>query len=171
MWIYPMDNGVIISEQGGTLPPNTGWYDSQIEMVSGVLKFSVWPETAVITSSASTPFNYWYYVGFTYDGVTQKAYVNGQLVGFANITRQTPYNNGGGIPFYFDIGGNCPTSLGDGGYGNFRLGTFEVYDGPLSSSQVLEIYNSTASTWTCVSPTPTPTITNTPTYTPSVTPT
>ena len=41
VWAYPMDNGVIVQEIGQTTP-NAGWHDSQIEMVAGTLKFSVW---------------------------------------------------------------------------------------------------------------------------------
>jgi hypothetical protein len=40
LWVYPMDNGVIVSELGST-SINTGWHDSQLEMVSGTLRFSV----------------------------------------------------------------------------------------------------------------------------------
>ena len=36
-WVYPTGNGVIVDETS-----NTGWHDSQIEMVSGTIRFSVW---------------------------------------------------------------------------------------------------------------------------------
>ena len=43
VWIYPMDNGVLVSERGeGSL--SSGWHDSQMEMVSGVMKFGMWPK-------------------------------------------------------------------------------------------------------------------------------
>ena len=170
-WVYLMDDGVIVSEQG-TLPPNTNWYDSQIELVGGTLKFAVWPHSSVITSSISTPLNNWHYIGFTYDGATLRAYVNGNLAGSSSgVERQTPYNYAGSSPLYYSIAGNCPTSLGDGGYGNFRMGTFEIYDGPLSDSTILGNYNSTYNNWNCPTPTPTPTITPTNTLTPTTTPT
>lgn len=172
-WVYLIDDGVIVSEQG-TLPPNTNWYDSQIELVNGTLKFAVWPHSSVITSSISTPLNNWYYIGFTYDGATLRAYVNGSLVGSSfGVDRQTPYNYAGSSPLYYSIAGNCPTSLGDGGYGNFKMGTFEVYDGPLSEPTILGNYNSTYSNWNCpeLTPTPTPTETPTPTLTVTNTPT
>ena len=41
LWVYPMDNGVIVTEQGSS-SLNTSWHDSQIEMVSGTLEFGVW---------------------------------------------------------------------------------------------------------------------------------
>jgi hypothetical protein len=186
-WVYLIDNGVIVSEQG-TLPPNTNWFDSQIELVGGTLKFAVWPHSSVITSSISTSLNNWHYIGFTYDGTTLRAYVNGYLAGSSSgVDRQTPYNYMGGAPLYYSIAGDCPTNLGNGGYGNFKMGTFEVYDGPLSESTILGNYNSTNSNWGCpeltptitltptvtetITPTPTPTITSTPTETPTNTPT
>ena len=69
IWIYPQDNGVIVTEQGSATL-NTSWHDAQIEMVSGSLKFGLWTGTGVtsLTSSISTPINEWYYVGLTYDG-------------------------------------------------------------------------------------------------------
>ena len=59
VWVYPMDNGVIVQEIGQTTP-NTNWHDSQIEMVSGTLRFSVWSNNPGFASSISTPLNNWY---------------------------------------------------------------------------------------------------------------
>ena len=61
VWVYPMDNGVIVQEIGQTTP-NTNWHDSQIEMVSGTLRFSVWSNNPGFASSISTPLNNWYYI-------------------------------------------------------------------------------------------------------------
>ena len=38
------DNGVVVTEQG-ELPVNTGWHDSQIEIVSGNLEVATWEYT------------------------------------------------------------------------------------------------------------------------------
>ncbi|MCF8529344.1 MAG: InlB B-repeat-containing protein [Aquiluna sp.] len=40
-WVYPTGNGVLVSELGQSTI-NTNWHDSQIEMVSGKLRFSTW---------------------------------------------------------------------------------------------------------------------------------
>ena len=57
VWVYPMDNGVIVQEIGQS-SPNAGWHDSQIEMVSGTLRFSVWNnQPSGFASSISTPLN------------------------------------------------------------------------------------------------------------------
>jgi hypothetical protein len=140
-WIYLQDNGVIISEQG-TTTPDSNWFDSQIELVSGTLRFSVWPYsfgTSKITSSISTPLNNWYYVGLTYDGTTLRAYVNGSLAGSSTYARQTPSASG----LYYTVGFGCSTNQGDGTYAKLKMGDFHVYNTALSNQQILNNYNAT----------------------------
>jgi len=140
-WIYLQDNGVIISEQGTTIP-DSNWFDSQIELVSGILRFSVWPYsfgTSKITSSISTPLNNWYYVGLTYDGTTLRSYVNGSLAGSSTYARQTPSASG----LYYTVGFGCSTNQGDGTYAKLKMGDFHVYNIALSQQQILNNYNAT----------------------------
>lgn len=143
MWVYPMDNGVILSEQGTSPTPNTAWFDSQIEMVSGTLKFGMWSGVGIlsVTSSVTTPLNNWYYVGMVYDGSTLTAYVDGVSAGSIIFNRQAPYNNGASL--YYAIASNCPTSMGDGSYAKMYLGRFEVYNYALTQSQIVYNYNLT----------------------------
>jgi hypothetical protein len=138
LWIRPTGNGVILQETS-----RTGWHDSQIEMVNDTLKFSVWPYTNIITSSISTPLNNWYYVGFVYDGTSLTAYVNGSIAGTATYARETPYNDGGGLSFFYSVGLLDSTNLGDGGYGNFGFGAMHVYNTALSGTDVLYNFNAT----------------------------
>lgn len=149
VWIYPMDNGVIVSEQGNS-PLNSGWHDSQIEIVGGNLKFGLWVlpgSVSSLSSSISTPFYNWYYVGLTYDGTTMRGYVNGQLAGTKNLSRATPYNNGGGVGLNYAIAANDSTSLGDGTPAKMKLGAFHVYNKALSSQEVFNNYNYTKSNY------------------------
>ena len=128
MWIYPTGNGVILAELGqGAI--NTSYHDSNIEMVAGTLKFSIWNSSS-ITSTIATPLNYWYYVGFTYDGTTLTAYVNGQVAGSTTVTRSPPGN------LYYGIGAADATNMGNGGYGNFRLNAFHYYKRALSLNEI-----------------------------------
>jgi hypothetical protein len=136
-WIYPTGNGVIIDETS-----QAGWHDSQIEMVAGTLRFSVWPYTTIITSSIATPLNVWYYVGFVYNGTTLTAYVNGVSAGSATFARQTPYNNGGPAPLYYGVGLADGTTIGDGTAGDFRFGALHIYNTALSGANVLYNFNS-----------------------------
>ncbi len=138
LWIRPTGDGVILQETS-----KTGWLDSQIEMVNGTLKFSVWPYTNIITSSISTPLNAWYYVGFVYNGTSLTAYVNGSVAGTATYARQTPYNNYSGAGFFYAVGIVSPTNLGDGGYGNFGFGALHIYNTALSGANVLSNFNAT----------------------------
>jgi hypothetical protein len=136
VWVYLTGNGVIVDETS-----NTGWHDSQIEMVEGTLRFSVWSNGTGFVSKGKTPLNNWYYVGLTYNGTTLSAYVNGSLAGNAEYPRQTPYNNGGGAALKYGIALADGTNLGNGGYGNFRWGAFQVYNTVLSGGNVLSNYN------------------------------
>ena len=136
LWAYPMDNGVIVQEIGQTTP-NTGWHDSQIEMVAGTLKFSVWSNQPGFASTISTPLNNWYYVGLTYDGTNLRGYVNGSLaVTSGTIDRSTP-----GANLYYAIAAADATNLGDGTASNMRFGGMQVYNTALSAADVLQNYN------------------------------
>ena len=139
VWIYLTGNGVIVDETS-----TAGWHDSQIELVSGTLRFSVWSNGTGFASTVVTPLNAWYYVGLTYDNTTLRAYVNGSAAGSAAYTRTTPYN-GSGQALRYAIALTDGTNLGDGGYGDFRWGAFQVYNTALSAGDVLSNYNATKS--------------------------
>ena len=145
-WIYPQDDGVIVTEQGDTSLNDIGWHTSIIEIISGQLKFSVWPQTSIITSSISISLNNWYYVGLTYDGTTLRAYVNGQLAGSAVFSRSAPNPTNG---LYYAIAAEDSTDLDEensglgGTYAKMKFGDFHVYNTALSSQQVLNNYNVT----------------------------
>jgi hypothetical protein len=147
-WVYPTDNGVIISEIGQTTS-NTLWHDSQIEIVGGNLKFGLWTGiggVSSLNSSISTPFYNWHYVGLTYDGTTMRGYVNGQLAGTKNLIRDTPYNLGS-TGLHYAIGASDSTSLGDGSPAKMKLGAFHVYNTSLSQQQILNNYDFTKSNY------------------------
>jgi hypothetical protein len=143
VWIYPQDNGVIVTEQGSS-SLNSSWHDSQIEMVSGVLKFQVWNGITLV-SSIPTPLHNWYYVGLTYDGTTLRGYVNNQLAGSVVGARLTPYNNGGPVGLHYGIAASDFTSLGDGTYAKVKVGDFHVYNTALTAQQIGNNYNATKS--------------------------
>jgi len=136
VWVYMSDNGVIVSELGQATP-NTGWHDSQIEMVGGTLRFSVWQNQPGFASTISTPLNNWYYVGFTYNGTNLIGYVNGvSAVTSGTISRATP-----GANLYYAIAHDDATNLGDGTFSNMRFGGMQIYNTALSNENVLTNYN------------------------------
>jgi hypothetical protein len=150
-WVYPQDNGVIISEQGVAFPLNTSWHYSPIEMVSGNLKFGLWIEPGGVgsisnlTSSIDVPLNNWHYVGLTYDGTTMRTYVNGQSAGTKLVTRVAPGTYSYGL--YYGIGPTDGTNMGDGTYAKMKFGDFHVYNTALSQQQILNNYNYTKSNY------------------------
>ncbi len=142
LWVYPMDNGVLVNEKGGS-GLNAGWYDSQIEIVSSTIKFSVYPYTSIVTSP-SISLNQWHYIVLVYDGTNVKGYRNGSLVGTsANFTRSTPYLDPGQYGLHYGLAVAVSTNLGDGSYANCRIGAFHVYNTALSSNDVLQNFNQT----------------------------
>lgn len=132
------DNGVVVSEQG-TASPNTGWYDSQIEIVSGNLKVAMWPYTigagAGVTVGAVTR-NVWQQYTMVYSAGTARGYINGSVTNSYSVTRSF-----GAAGLYYDIMGNCPTSLGDGSYLAGRWAVFKAYNRALSAAEVTQNFN------------------------------
>lgn len=132
MWIYPTGNGIILSETS-----QTGWHNSIIEMVGGTMKFGFWSSgLSSMTSAIATPLNNWYHVVLTYDGTTMKAYINKTLACSKAIGRLEPYNLNPALPIYYALGLADTTNFGDGSYGDFKLGQFELLDGALSPAEV-----------------------------------
>ncbi len=148
LWIYPTSNGIIYSEQG-SLSPDFGWFDVQIQRDSSDrFLFGVWPYTingpAPITSSITHSLNNWYYVGWTYNGTTLTAYVNGTMVGISTYSRDTPYNLGPSLPMYFNFGYPSTTDLTTTTTScSYRLGGVQIYNVGLTSGQVLQNFNTT----------------------------
>ena len=146
-WVYPMsNNGVILSEQGTAAPPDGGWYDSQIELVSGQLKFRVWGG-APVNSTISIPNGNWYYVGFTYNSTTNilTGYVNGQSAGTQSVNRDSPGNNG--YSLYYNLGYPTRTNMGSNAGNYFRFGQLQVFNYGLTGPEVLTNYNNSSSAY------------------------
>ena len=99
-----------------------------------------------ISSSISANLNEWHYIGYTYNGTTLTAYVNGQSAGTTSISRQTPYNtlNKG---LYYALGYPTTTNMGSSQGANFRLGAFHIWNDAISSTTVLNNYNATRNTY------------------------
>ena len=150
LWIYPASNGIIYSEQG-SLTPDGGWFDAQIQRnTAGNFLFAVWPysvNSAQITSGLTYALNNWYYVGWTYSGTTLRGYVNGVNVGSATVTRQTPYNDGGNRPMYFNLGYPTATDIGNTTSCTYRLGAVHIYNAGLTAGAVFDNYENTKSSY------------------------
>lgn len=132
-WIYATGDGVVVDELG-TPTPDSGWHDSQIEVVGGKLKVRMY--NGVVLTSAATVTGAWHYVGFTFSGTTLTGYIDGASFGSGATTRDAS-----GLitssTLYYAVGGvSTSTNLGSGSAGNFRLGSFQVYNAGLSATTV-----------------------------------
>jgi len=109
--------------------------------------------------------------GWTYNGTTLTAYVNGTMVGISTYSRDTPYNLGPSLPMYFNFGYPSTTDLTTTTSAcSYRLGAVQIYNIGLSGAQVLQNYNYDSAKYILPTPTPTVTPTNTPTTTKTSTP-
>lgn len=143
LWVYPTANGVIISELGQPTI-NTGYHYVQMEYYNSYFKFGVYPYTfgvGQITASVSSPINNWYYVGVTYNSSSSlvTAYINGENVGTYSVNRIAPTTS------YFGFGSYDTSNLVVGGYGNYRLGSYHLYNRALTPNEVLLNFNDTKS--------------------------
>jgi hypothetical protein len=149
MWVYPTDDGVILSEIGVQNTFVGVWHTSIIEMVSGSFKFGLWSDGSGninVTASIPTPLNNWYYIGMTYNGSTLTTYVDGVNVGTVTFNRLAPYNSGSGL--FYSLAHSDTTNMGsDGSYVKMKLGAFQVYNTTISQQQVLNNYNAQKSNY------------------------
>lgn len=140
VWVYPTANGVIISELG-TSAINTNYHYAQLEYFNNYFRFAVWSFGGLssITANVLSPINRWYYVGVVYNATTSilTAYINGVNVGSISTSRQAPATS------YFGIGALEGTNMGGGGYGNFRIGSYHLYNKALTQNEATLNYNDT----------------------------
>lgn len=142
-WVYPTGNGVITSELG-VGNPSSGWHESVFEITgSNTLRCGFWNGTGITQLSTSITLNTWNLIGITYNGTTMTGYKNGVSFGSVNFTREFPHNYSGNGE-YFAFGLSDATNMGSGAYGNFRLGSFQVYSSALTSDEMNRNYMSTA---------------------------
>lgn len=135
LWVYPTQlNGVIVSELNSQTPSG-GWHASNIEIANGIFKFRVWASSDAISSS-SVPLNQWYHLALVYDGTKSKAYLNGILLGTQTIDRELPTSYQ-----HYAIAAPETTQMGSGGgYGEFNLAQYKLYQLPLSDADILQEY-------------------------------
>lgn len=138
------DNGVILAEQGSTTIDQS-WFDSQMEIVSGTLRMSVWPLTSANAGTFSR--TQWNHCVLTYDGTTLRTYLNSVAGGTSTGTRQVSWinANAGSQNYYYTIMAGTGTNFGDGTYLAANFGSFRVYNRALSAAEVAQNYNATKS--------------------------
>jgi hypothetical protein len=144
IWLRPTDNGVVLNEQGTITSPR--WFDSQLEIVNGVLEMGVWNGRNVVSTVVGPiNFNSWQNYIMTYDGVTLKGYINGQLGGSINVVKANPWDAGYG--YHYGVMGSTSLSsnLGDGTRLAGDFGLLRIYNLALSADEVRGNCNGTRS--------------------------
>ncbi|MBP6054240.1 MAG: laminin G domain-containing protein [Cytophagaceae bacterium] len=139
LWFNPtLANGVVVSDLQAPVG-TSGYHTSDIEMVGGVLKFSVWDKPIIITSG-TIALNTWHHVVLVYTGTKLNAYVDNTFVGSATYTRYGPAMASLTTGQYFGIGAADGTNMGSGAYGSFLLGDVKFYASALSAADVTNLY-------------------------------
>lgn len=135
-WIYPTDlNGVLVSELESQVPdPGFGFQYSNIEIVSGIVKYRVYQGTPVSSNNVIT-LNNWHHIAMVYDGSTLKGYLNGVLQGSQTYERYIPSSSQN-----YGIGSGDRAKMGTGAYGKFNLAQFKLYNLPLSDNDIQQEY-------------------------------
>ena len=139
------DNGVIVTEQG-TLPINSGWHDSVMEIASGNLRVSHWTASGVVNLLVgAVTRNVWQHYVSTYDGTTLKGYINASTTTSTATARQAPWEYSGSL--WYGIMLADVTSLGDGTYLAGDFAQFKLYNRALSAAEILQNFNATKTTY------------------------
>ena len=135
-WIYPTAGGVVFSELGQAAI-NSGWHDSQMEILSsGEIKVGFWTGAEQGISLGKYSFNEWYHVVMTFDDGDDsiKGYVNGELQEEGTLAKQYP----GAL--WYGIGAADSTNLGDGTYFDGIIDDIAIYNIALSEEEVKQNY-------------------------------
>jgi hypothetical protein len=139
LWFNPtLANGNVVTDLNST-SINGGYHTTDIEMVGGVLKFSVWAKPSIITSG-TIALNTWHHVVLVYTGTKLNAYVDNAFVGTATYSRDGPAMGSLTAGQYFGVGAADGTNMGSGAYGSFLLGDVKFYASALSAAEVSNLY-------------------------------
>jgi len=142
MWVYPIGNGVILSELGWP-SASSGWHESVFEITGGnTLRIGLWNGSGISQVNTPITLNTWNLIGLTYNGTTLTGYKNGVSIGTSTFNREAPHNNGGNE--YFAFGLSDATNMGSGAYGSFRMGTLNIYNTCLTSDNIDRNYMSSS---------------------------
>ena len=132
------DNGVVVTEQGN-LPVNSGWHDSQIEIVAGNLEVATWSYTIGAGGTVVGPVtqNVWQQYTLTQNATTTTCYINGSTTASTAHVRTFSASE-----LYYGIMLGDSTSLGDGTYLAGRWSILKIYNRALTQAEVQQNYNS-----------------------------
>ena len=141
VWVSPgtSSNGTLLSEWSGT--PPTAWNDSQMGFISNKINVGVYSSS--LSSYITGPtfsVNNWYNIVTTYDHLSNivSLYINGTLFTTISTIKENPSST------YLSLGRTDTTHTylgGLSGYFKGYIGAWRIWDGPLTSTQILSNYN------------------------------
>ncbi len=127
LWFKANAAGVIAAELG-TTTLNSGWYDSQIEILStGEVLVRVWNLSSV--SLGTVAFGSWNHVVIRYASNTSK--LDGLLNGVASsnsVTGVRSTSTSYGFGYYYSFGATTATNLGSGAYFNGIIDEIRIWN-------------------------------------------
>ena len=141
VWASPTtsSNGTLLAEWSGA--PTTGWNDSQMGFVSNKINVGVY--SSVLSSYITGPTftaNNWYNIVMTYDHLTNivSLYINGDLFSTVSTVKLNPPST------YLSLGRTDTANSylgGLAGYFKGYIGSWRIWDGPISGANILSNYN------------------------------
>jgi hypothetical protein len=146
VWAKPAAGGVVV-QVTNTTTPEVAYHFSAIEFVESagnpVPYFGLWNGTSITDDNGpALSYDTWYHMVLTYNGTTVKGYINGSEVASANVTYDSPHDDGETTQ-YLLFGAGTTTNMGDGSFYTGGLGEARIYNKALSPAEVLENYNTT----------------------------
>jgi hypothetical protein len=153
VWARPgtSSNGVLLLETGQAATSSL-WNDNQMAFVSNKINVGLFDPNDFIPNYITGPTfssNTWYNIVITYDGTTLTEYINGVSVGISTGIKANPSST------YLSLGRPGLATNYLGGANNYfkgYIGVWRIWDGPLTSTQILSNYNSLKSTYNPLQP-------------------
>jgi hypothetical protein len=137
VWISPSGDGVVIDESSQTGLPTGTFHTSIIELSGGNILMRIYNGTTLNLGSYTN--GNWYQIVLTYDGITQRGYLNGLLVSSNTVTRTVSSTISTSL--YYQFGTPDASNLGNGGSFNGKLNSLIFYNTEISAQQVTLNFN------------------------------
>jgi hypothetical protein len=132
---YPQSTGVLVTELG-VGDANSGWHASVMEITSsGTLRVGFWNGTGISNISTPITMNTWHEITMTYDGTSLRGYLDGTYFGIITFNREVPHSNSGN-GMYYALAKSDATNMGNGTFGQYRLGNFRVFNRVLTDDEI-----------------------------------
>jgi hypothetical protein len=141
IWIYPAQNGVVMSEMGQSGAPSTVYHAARINLVSGSIRVGFWAGSIYSFSLGSYTANNWVNITYSYSGGSLVGYVNGVQIATGSSTWSSPTVLGNGTASYFAVAAADATNFGNGSAFVGHVGAVKIYGSALNATQVKQNYN------------------------------